>query len=214
MLAERNGRPIASYAEEQNLYVCWSLQAIKHLTSGDGGLLVCPTEEATARARKLRWFGLDRRAPTDFRAGQLIEEAGYKFHMNDISASIGLGNLSGLNAAVARHRAHAHRYHLALADVGPEVQRPPWDEGSSWWLYTIRVTDRSAFQRHMKDAGIETSPVHRRTDEHPAFRASRSPLPGLDEFSRTEVAIPVGWWLADEDVERVITAVRTWAART
>jgi dTDP-4-amino-4,6-dideoxygalactose transaminase len=77
-------------------YVIWSFQAIKFLTSGDGGAILCPDPE---RARLLRWFGLDRRSSSDFRAAQNIKEVGYKYHMNDINAAIALENLNHLSNA-------------------------------------------------------------------------------------------------------------------
>lgn len=213
MLAHRGGVSIG--ASRHTTFVAWSLQAIKHLTTGDGGLLLCPTPELTERARKLRWFGLDRRSKVDFRAGQDITEAGHKFHMNDISAAIGLANLPLVSNAVARHRANAKRYDAELGGLGADdrVCVPPYDEGSSYWIYTITVDDRKSFQKFMRERNIETSEVHRRNDEHPAFRAiaADSFLPGLNTFAARQVSIPVGWWLSSGDVARVVDAVQAWA---
>jgi len=209
----QDGTPLAAAAARDNLFVCYSFQAIKHLTCGDGGALVCPSPELTDRARKLRWFGLDRRSKVDFRAGQDIHEAGYKFHMNDIAATIGIANLELAQAAVLAHRANAKRYFEAFCPLaGPRLVPPPWHPGSSWWLYTVLVEDRPGFQRYMAEQGIETSQVHRRNDEHPAF-PQRSPvsLSGLDHFSARQVSIPVGWWVTPEQIDYVIGAVRDWA---
>jgi len=209
----QDGTPIAAAAARDNLFVCYSFQAIKHLTCGDGGALVCPNPELTDRARRLRWFGLDRRSKVDFRAGQDIHEAGYKFHMNDIAATIGIANLDLAQAAVLAHRANAQRYFEAFCPLaGPRLVPPPWHPGSSWWLYTVLVEDRPGFQRYMAEQGIETSQVHRRNDEHPAF-PQRSPvsLSGLDHFSARQVSIPVGWWVTPEQIDYVIGAVRDWA---
>jgi len=129
MLAGRQGRSIASFAAQDNIYVCYSLQAIKHLTTGDGGLLVCPSSEATERARKLRWFGLDRKSLADFRCAQDISEAGYKFHMNDIAAAIGLANLEHLDHVVGAHQLHAFTLHQHIAAIEPAIRRPEWHEG-------------------------------------------------------------------------------------
>lgn len=69
-----------------------SLQAIKSLTAGDGGILICRDPTDAARARRLRWFGYDREAKQRYGDADLLE-AGYKFHMNDISAAIARGNM-------------------------------------------------------------------------------------------------------------------------
>lgn len=213
MLAYRDGgRHIGSFAQEQNLFCAWSMQAIKHLTCGDGGALVCPTDELTERGRRLRWFGFDRTSSKDFRCAQDLGEAGYKFHMNDIAAAIGLANLRGLEKSVSRHERNSFLYAMQLADL-ERVTLPPVNPESSWWLYTILVDDRESFQAYMAERGIETSQVHRRNDEHTAFKgsAARASLPGLDHFAAHQVSIPVGWWLSADDLERIVQAVRGWA---
>jgi len=213
---------IGRTAYERNHYICWSLQAIKTLTTGDGGILLTQPWR-TADARLLRWFGLDRTSNKDFRCAQDIVEAGYKFHMNDIAAAIGLANLAAARSAVERHRANAKRYCDELVDLTPlhdtsgrGVVVPPWHPGSSWWIYTILVDDRVAFQEYMQSQRITTSQVHRRNDEHTAFRhaaGKQAPLPGLDQFASRQVSIPVGWWVSDDDATRIIAAVREWARR-
>ena len=72
----------------------FSLQAIKHITSIDGGLLLSPHKDLHRRTKLLRWYGIDRDGDRkDFRCEADITEWGFKFHMNDVNASIGLANL-------------------------------------------------------------------------------------------------------------------------
>lgn len=189
-------------------YVCWSFQAIKHLTTGDGGALWTPAAELE-RARLLRWYGLDRRSKADFRCEQNIAEVGYKAHMNDIAAAIGLANLARTPDVIAAHRANAAHYHAAL-EGARHITRPAWDDASPWWLYTVLVDDRAGFARHMQQRGVATSPVHARNDTHAAFCFPSGPLPGVDHFASRNVAIPVGWWLTDDNRRRVIAAALDW----
>lgn len=192
-------------------YVCWSFQAIKHLTTGDGGALWCPPEQLE-RARLLRWYGLDRRSKADFRCEQNIQEAGYKYHMNDIAAAIGLANIGYAWQNIKLHRDNANHYHHWLADV-PGItcpRRDTYDNMSSWWLYTLLVEDRQGFIAHLADHGIAASPVHARNDTHRAFHFPNGALPGVDHFTSRNVAIPVGWWLSADDRRRIIEAVRSW----
>ena len=190
-------------------YVAWSFQAIKHLTTGDGGALLVP-ERQYERARLLRWYGLDRTSSADFRCSQDIKEVGYKYHMNDIAATIGLANLPHVSSIVAQHRANAAWYSQELQDV-PGLTSPPEDPGSSWWLYCVLVDDRASLIAHLASRGISASPVHRRNDTHPAFFYPNGPLLGVDAFAEHEVAIPVGWWLSNNDRARVVAAVLEWA---
>jgi len=116
LLAQIDGASIATAGGD---YVCWSFQAIKHLTTGDGGALLPPADQLE-RGRLLRWYGLDRRSTKSFRCEQNITEAGYKYQMNDINASIGLANLEFAECAVAACRANAAWYHRRLGGVDAE----------------------------------------------------------------------------------------------
>jgi len=182
-------------------YVCYSFQAIKHLTTGDGGALITPPEQ-TERARLLRWYGLDRRSKADFRCEQNITEVGYKYHMNDIAAAIGLANIPHIEHIIAKHRRNTTIYDRAFGLSYPH--------GSACWLYTLLVDDRPGFISHMADYGIQCSPVHARNDTHTAFNFPNGPLPGVDHFASRNVAIPVGWWLSDTDRRAVVSAVNDW----
>jgi dTDP-4-amino-4,6-dideoxygalactose transaminase len=193
--------------------VCWSFQAIKHLTTGDGGGLYVRDPVLREKARRLRWFGIDRQAPGP-NIDKSIAEAGFKYHMNDIDASIGLANLPHAQEAVAKHRANAAWYASALKDV-PGIRLPPEDPTSAWWLYTILLEPSDAqrgFISFMAARGVECSRVHSRNDVQPVFGPlAADELPGVDAFDGHQVAIPVGWWVGDDERSRVAEAVRDWA---
>jgi dTDP-4-amino-4,6-dideoxygalactose transaminase len=221
LLAQRNGKSIASQERGRPgwfvgaNYITWSFQAIKHLTTGDGGALLAPPY-LTERARLLRWYGLDRRSGADFRCAQDIQEVGYKYQSNDIAASIGLANLPHAEGIVAAHRANAAYYDRELVGL-PGVTPPPPDPGCSYWLYSLLVEDRDEFIRFMASRGVQTSRVHARNDRHAAFRrAAVNPndwLHGVDAFDAQQVSIPVGWWLDDRDRAHIVAAVHSWAER-
>ena len=202
------------YGGNHGNYVCWSFQAIKHLTTGDGGALWVP-EYQHQRAKLLRWYGLDRESGADFRCAQNIQEIGMKYQSNDIAAAIGLANLPGLAAAVRRGQANAKFYTHFLRDI-PGVEVPPFDPHSSYWLFTLMVEDRADFMAHLAERGIATSQVHRRNDVHDAFKAvseSRGPLPGVDAFDARQVSIPNGWWVSDEQREYIAGVIVDWAMK-
>jgi dTDP-4-amino-4,6-dideoxygalactose transaminase len=195
-------------AEAGGDLVCFSFQAIKHLTTGDGGALVTHDDELRTRARLLRWYGLDREANVRFRFEQDIESAGYKFHMNDIAAAIGRANLKHLPDILRRHRVNAGLLRECLRGV-PYIELPPFDQGSSWWLFTIRIGRPGSFIQLMAKRSIACSPVHARNDRLTAFRdvgRMSQHLAGLDDFSSRQVSIPVGWWLDPVDIEAVAEA--------
>ena len=97
------GLPIGSIVP----ITCFSFQAIKHLTTGDGGLVCVTSAESFERAVQLRWFGIDcfrRRTSILGEPEWNVTELGYKYHMNDVAAAIGLGNLEDLEQILRRRR--------------------------------------------------------------------------------------------------------------
>lgn len=193
-------------------FTCYSFQAIKFLTTGDGGALACRDPAEYDRAKLLRWFGLDRDQGESFRCEQDIEEAGYKYQMNDIAASIGLANLAAAQRAVRTHQENAKFFCEAL---GVAYGVLPYDPTCHYWLFPVLVERgrQKDFIQHMHDRGVVASPVHARNDKHTAFNFPNGPLPGVDSFCEREVCIPCGWWLSDHDRNFIVSAVRSWGTR-
>ena len=204
------GLPVGRHSD----FVVFSFQAIKHVTSVDGGCLVCRDPRDHARGKLLRWYGIDRdtREATDMRCELDIAEAGYKFHMNNVSAAIGRENLRDLDRIVARHRDNARFYDAAFRNTGAIRLAPENPHGASAaWLYTIHVANRDELMGKLLAAGIGASKVHARNDTHSAFARFRRALPNAESFDRTHLCIPVGWWVSDDDRERVAEAVIRFA---
>lgn len=173
--------------------VVWSFQAIKHLTTGDGGALHVASPPLRDRARLLRWFGLDRSQGASMRCYQQVAECGYKFQMNDIAAALGLANLPTVNQRIAQAQANARVYDQAFE--GTKIRPLDRGEWSACWLYTVRVPSAQDFIRKMADCGVECSQVHARNDTQQCFRAYPAVLPGMDQLEREMVCLPVGPWV-------------------
>ena len=210
LLTRHHGKSIA---ESGGDLVCWSTQAIKNLSNGDGGMLSVP-EDQYERAKKLRWFGLDRTKGDSFRCSQLIEEAGWKYQLNDIAASIARANIPYMEETIRIQRENAEWYHQRLAGV-PKIGTPLPDPGGAWWLYTIHVQEqrRDDLIRYLNERGIGASPVHVRNDIHPPFKAFVADLPGVTYFQNSQLSIPCGWWVSESDRERVADTLEAWARK-
>ena len=203
--AEYNKIKIGSHSD----FVMFSLQAIKHITTIDGGLLICKSHSDYERGKLLRWYGIDRDAKRkDFRCEEDIVEYGYKYHMNDICALIGIEQLKYVDEIIEQHINNQTYYDETLKDVKgiSTIEKPPSSKSSSW-LYTIHVKKRDLFMKWMSDKKVMTSRVHERNDIHTAFKSSACSLPNLDKFNKTQVSIPVGWWINDEDREYIISQI-------
>jgi dTDP-glucose 4,6-dehydratase len=215
MGAEHQGRKLGTHG---NICV-FSLQAIKHLTAVDGGLILLPNAELHRRARLLRWFGIDRERRSgggDLRMEPDIAEFGFKFHMNDVNATIGLANLRHMPRIIDACRTNAAYYDTHLKGCRGVVLMPPPKPGTApaYWLYTLRLTDgrRGAFMEHMASKGITVSAVHQRNDVHSCVARFSSLLPKLNTLAEEIVCLPVGWWLGEAECERVVSAVREFSA--
>tara|TARA_S200002703_G_scaffold146808_1_gene142142 strand:+ start:4911 stop:6050 length:1140 start_codon:yes stop_codon:yes gene_type:complete len=206
-----DGRHVCYYAD----YTCYSLQAIKHITTGDGGLLMCLDDQDFDRAKKLKWFGIDREATKDEngewkgqRWGIDIEEAGYKFHMNNISAAIGLSQISHIDKIISSHEENAKLYsklldhpeiqHLTVSGRSPFVRSRP-----SFWVYTIllgETIDRDEILIILNDMEIGAGVVHTPNHYYTCFKESMTDLPETDYFSQHQISLPCGWWLNENDI--------------
>ena len=204
------GRPTGQHAD----FVAFSFQAIKQVTGVDGGCLICRDSKDDERGRLLRWYGINRNSPEpgDLRCEVDVEEAGYKFHMNNVAASIARENLKHLDWIVTRHRENAHFYNAAFSGSKTvEIATENPDGTSAFWLYTIHVSNRDELMMRLHEQGIGTSKVHARNDTHSAFKKFHRPLPNCEKFNRTHLCIPVGWWVSESDRERVAEAVTKFA---
>lgn len=203
--ATYKGRKIGSHGN----YCMFSFQAIKHCTCGDGGMLICPDDESYRRAKLLRWYGLDRTCSADFRCEQNVQEWGFKYQMNDISAVIGIENFKHINTILGRHQENGRFYNQVLADMsGVRLLENKPDRESAYWIYTLRVDRRDDFIRKMKEHGIGVSRVHDRNDKHECVAEYRCALPGTNIICADMICIPCGWWVTDEDREFIVDCMR------
>lgn len=213
--AEWNGKKLGTMG---NSIAVYSTQAIKHLTTGDGGIILLPNEEMYKRAKLLRWYGIDRERRSlpgkDFRLEPDIPEYGYKFHMNDINATIGLCNLPHMETVLQKCAKNGEYYNEHLRDiVGLELiesQKSP-----CYWIYTVKVLFdlKNDFMAFMNSKGIVVSQVHARNDRHSCMAKFRrefslSRLDNLNKLEKQICCIPVSWWLSEENLKYIVSTIR------
>ena len=187
-------------------YTVFSLQAIKHLTTVDGGFLAMKTDRQMERAMRLRWFGLSK---DKSRLENDITEVGYKYAMNNVNATIGSVQMKFINENINRYITNGKAYDKALKGV-PGVRLVKYNQHTepSYWLYTMRVENRADFIRMMEAAGITASPLHHRSDTHTIFNESRRELPQMEEWYSSFVHIPCGWWVDDAARDRIVELIK------
>jgi dTDP-4-amino-4,6-dideoxygalactose transaminase/intein/homing endonuclease len=176
----------------------------------DGGLLFTKNKKDYERAKLLRWFGISRENNLkDMRCINDISEAGFKYHMNDVCATVGLCNMELAEKNVEISRRNAKIYDEEFSNIdGIKLTQTAIDRSSSYWLYTILVKDRTSFVHMMGSKGIAVSRVHERLDEYTYTKKFKKELPILEEIYSQYICIPVGWWLKPEDREYIISCVK------
>lgn len=205
--ATYRNRPIGALADS----AIFSFQAIKQLTTGDGGMLVCRDADAHQQAYRQRWFGIDRANRKPSALGQPewdITELGFKYHMNDVAAAMGLAQLECFASAQERRQAMHRLYRAELAQAtGLCLLEEKDDRAGACWLFTVRVEQRLEFIRALKSRGVECAVWHQRIDGNSLFGGERSDLPNQARFDETQVSIPLRDTLSDEQVATVLRAV-------
>lgn len=199
--ARYGGKPLGSHSE----YVMFSLQAIKHMTTVDGGMLTVKDPADLKRGRLLRWFGIDRQAP---RVDVDVATLGFKYHMNNVTATIGLVQLEHVRSVVGSYIRNGRDFDERLAKV-PGISLARWDPKAepSYWFYTLFAERRDDLARKLTERGIGNGLVHKRNDRHSLFASSKCPLPGLDRFWDSMLHVPCGFWLTDEDRDRIVRTI-------
>lgn len=187
-------------------FTVFSFQAIKHLTTIDGGALQIQDKALYERGKIIRWFGLDKKKT---RLDNNIAEQGYKYHMNNVNACVGLLQLDGINEIVDKYIENGKYLDQHLKDLkGVELIQYYENSEPSYWLYTLKVENRTAFIEMMMQNGISASELHKRNDLHNYLNDHPTALPNLDNFYDKMVHIPCGWWVTKEDLDKMVNLIQ------
>jgi dTDP-4-amino-4,6-dideoxygalactose transaminase len=174
-------------------FTCISLQAIKTLTAGDGGLLLCKDDELHEKAKRLRWLGIDR--PKKQELGDIdVKEVGYKYHMNNIAAAIGLGNLRNIDKLLEKRENVADMYEQSSI-VNWLLIRP--------WLVILRHPEIKTIEKAFEKEDIKISGHHYRNDKYTIFGGRRNDLPNMDEIEDTYTLLPFHHDITHDDIKKI-----------
>ncbi len=206
--ARYKGKPIGAISR----FTAFSFQAIKHLTTVDGGALCCLNRDDDYQARRRRWFDIDRENSKPSILGERVydaENVGYKCHMNDLSAAIGLGNLEDFHSNLKRRIEIAKIYREELKNVqGLQLLEYKNDRVCAYWLFTMLVENRIDFIKKLKEKDIPASVMHQRIDNNSVFGGITPGLINQEKFYDKQVSIPVHNGLTDDDVDLVLQEIK------
>lgn len=200
--AKYNGKIIGSNSR----FTCFSFQAIKQMTTVDGGAIAFNNPDDVTPVRKLRWFGLDKKVS---RLENDISRAGYKYGINNLTGIIGQIQLKHTPEILDMYISNGKFYDKALNGI-PGITLVPYYPNTepSYWLYTMKVEKRDDFMKMMESAGVTASPLHHRSDTHSVFAESKCELPNMDQWYKSFVHIPCGWWVDEETRKKIVKTIK------
>jgi aminotransferase len=201
----------------------YSFDAVKNLATPDGGGVVARRPELLDRVRRLRYCGIGRSgfvtAQNGAARGRWWETPGGEVFPrmlpNDVSASIGLGQLARLPENQARRAAIWAHYQRELGELGwlTAPVEPTADERHSWFTYFVRIAGdgrRDALAHTLLDAGIYTTLRYHPLHLAGTFGAAQRRLPGCERLAEEGLNLPLHPSLTDGDVDQVVAAVKAF----
>lgn len=207
------GRAVGSFA-----LGCFSFFPTKNITTGEGGMLTCPTPELARQARALAAHGIVSstlaRAQSATPWYRAADYAGHNYRLANPLAALGCRQFERLDELNQRRAELARRYDAALSDLAPAVRTPVVIDGANhvYQMYTIEVEParRDAVVTQLRERGVEASvhfdpPVHR----HPAYQGiAHGPLPVAERLAQSLITLPLYPDLSRDDQDWVIDSLR------
>jgi len=200
----------------------FSFHPVKHITTGEGGMVTTNDEKLAETLRRFRNHGISSDARQRQTAGQWHYEMvllGYNYRLPDIVCALGLAQLKKLDANLARRREIAAVYTAAFREL-PGVVPPAVraDMNPAWHLYPIRLdldkltADRSQVFQALRAENIGVNvhyiPVHLHPYYRDRFGYKGGEFPVAEGAYQRLISLPMFHAMNDRDVDDVITAVR------
>jgi dTDP-4-amino-4,6-dideoxygalactose transaminase len=188
----------------------FSFQAIKHITTGDGGMIGL-NENFIQKAdalKRIRWFGIDRSAKQKGVWENDIVEVGFKYQMTDLSASLGISGINSFSTTLAHRRKLLSKYETLLENNSDVTIIGHSNDYSihAAWLFTIKIKERKNLQFKLRSKNIESNQVHFRNDRYSVFKGSSnlgSEFPNMDAIQDDYLVLPLHTKMNELDVERI-----------
>ncbi len=210
---EYKGRKIGSLGD----IACFSFHAVKNLATADGGMITTDNPEVYSKLLKLRWLGISKdtwaREDKDNKYSWYynVEEIGFKYHMNDITAVLGLVQLKKLDKMNDRRREISEKYNKGFADLD-WIETPTVKSyaKSSCHNYVIKVEDRDKLNGYLQERGISTGVHYIPNNHYQMYKSCRGQTPVCEDVWKKLLTLPLFPDLKDSEVNMIIEEVRSF----
>lgn len=193
--------------------ITFSLQVVKIITCGDGGMIATPNKKYYEKLKKQIWFGVDRENKKTSIIDPLpdrIDTLGFKYNMNDITATIGLVGLKHIDEPLARRKKIGELYRREFENCTKvnTTYYPP-ENTPNYQIFPVHVQNRMKFALFMREHGIFVNINNRRNDRYSIFGGIKN-LPNLKRADADTILIPIHYDLTDHDVEKIIDTIKKY----
>ena len=187
-------------------YSCYSFQAIKSITTGDGGMLVIKNKEIAEKAKRMRWFGIDRKKKNKGIWENDITEIGYKYQMTDLAATMGISGLETFDEHL-KYRRKLHAYYIKKLEKIPGIKIVN-DSNHKYfhaaWLNTVIVRGRKDLEKKLAENGIESNQVHYRNDRYSIFSEYKNNnLVNMNSVENKYLVLPMHVKITTSDIDKI-----------
>lgn len=210
-----DGRPLGLMDGDD--LTCFSFDPIKNITCGEGGAILLREENLDRTLRAMRRLGLRESAWDGFKTGSVVASVatqdGFRYHMSNINAAIGLVQAGRAGALLERRRQIARLYDTLLGGL-PHLGLLPrnYDEVCPF-MYVVRVDEghRDGLVEHLSRHGIHAGLRYIPCHMHPLFADAKcAALPVTERIAQEAVSIPLYYGLSDENVGAIAARIREY----
>jgi perosamine synthetase len=192
---------------------CFSFHAVKNLPTGDGGMITTNDEKIYNDLKKLRWVGIDkgtwdRSAKKGYSWQYSIDKLGFKYHMNDITAVIGLAQLKVLDEHNLIRREYARKYDEAFKDVA--WIKTPVEKDYAYSCrhnYVVKVPLRNELNEYLGTKGISTGVHYEPIHHFKVFGGTKADLPITERVWPRLLTLPLYPGMTKGELNKVVTEV-------
>ncbi len=191
---------------------CFSFHAVKNLPTADGGMITTNDKKIYQKLLKLRWVGIDKdtwaRSGKKYSWRYYVDELGFKYHMNDVTAVIGLSQLKVLNKHNLIRRRCAKKYNQAFKDL-KWIETPPEKDYaySSCHNYVIKTKKRDELNKYLASKGVSTGVHYEPISHYKVFGERKGNLPVTEKVWKNLLTLPLYPDLSEKDFKKIVEEV-------
>ena len=198
----------------------FSFHPVKHIATGEGGMITTNDEALARHLRRLRTHGIEREATGLLRQDEggwymEMQELGYNYRISDINCALGLSQLQRADAGLARRRTLAAAYDAAFAATPGVAVLAPGRAGHAYHLYVVEVANRRGLYDFLRSKNIYAQvhyvPVHR-MPYYEQLGWKFGDFPHAEAYYSRCLSLPLYPTLTDEEQQYAIDCVREFLA--